>query len=126
MPLLPRLRRTVSTVLLRLARGARDHVGAGTRHPATWRDAAWRLRVNRHGWPAGPWDDEPDAAAWTYAGLPCLLLRNPAGIWCGYVGVWPGHPAYGGDDRVVEAVEACPDVPYGISGGGFDRNTEAD
>jgi hypothetical protein len=45
------------------------------------------------------WQDET-------TGMPCLLVRNHSGNWCGYVGVVQGHPLfgmpysalYGGDD----------------------------
>ena len=50
------------------------------------------------GWPAGPWDGEPDKIQWQdeATGLPCLAVRNPhAGNWCGYVGLPPGHPLHG-------------------------------
>ena len=50
------------------------------------------------GWPAGPWDNEPDKMQWPdeATGLPCLAVRNPpAGNWCGYVGLPPEHPLYG-------------------------------
>lgn len=50
------------------------------------------------GWPAGPWDSEPDKLQWPDAatGLPCLAVRHPfRGHWCGYVGVADGHPWYG-------------------------------
>ena len=50
------------------------------------------------GWPAGPWDSEPDKMQWPDAmtGLPCLAVRNRlSGNWCGYVGVAPDHPLHG-------------------------------
>ncbi len=52
--------------------------------------------IDRTGWPAGPWDDEPDRVEWVdyVTKLPCLLLRNEFGGWCGYVGVPVGHKAY--------------------------------
>ena len=60
--------------------------------------------VNRKGWPKGPWDDEPDRVDWkTKAGLSAIALRHPAGHWCGYVAVPPGHPAYeSGEEDVVD------------------------
>jgi hypothetical protein len=64
--------------------------------------------IDRSGWPAGPWDDEPDRDEWRHAGLPCLALRNGLGAWCGYVAVPPGHPAYGKD---------CGDVDASVHGG---------
>ena len=53
-----------------------------------------RYEVDRSSWPRGPWEAEPDRLDFRYAGLRCLLLRNERGVWCGYVGVPPGHPAY--------------------------------
>jgi hypothetical protein len=50
------------------------------------------------GWPAGPWDGEPDKVQWPDAAtsLPCLAVRNRRrGNWCGYVGVAPDHPLHG-------------------------------
>lgn len=50
------------------------------------------------GWPAGPWDSEPDKMQWPDAatGLPCLAVRHPRrGHWCGYVGVADGHSLHG-------------------------------
>ena len=52
-------------------------------------------RTNRAGWPAGPWDDEPDRVEFKHAGFPCLLKRNRCGAWCGYAAVAPGHPFHG-------------------------------
>lgn len=49
-------------------------------------------RVERAGWPPGPWDNEPDRWEGRHAGLPVLCVRNDFGAWCGYVGVPPGHP----------------------------------
>lgn len=53
-------------------------------------------KVDRTGWPAGPWDGEPDRVQWTdeATGLPCLIVRGPVGALCGYVGVTQGHPAF--------------------------------
>jgi len=49
------------------------------------------------GWPAGEWDDEPDKIQYQdeQTGLPCLIVRNPLGALCGYVGVDKKHPFYG-------------------------------
>ena len=50
------------------------------------------------GWPAGPWDGEPDKMQWpdVLTGLPCLAVRHPSyGHWCGYVGLPPEHLMYG-------------------------------
>lgn len=54
--------------------------------------------IDRSGWPAGPWDDEPDKVQWPdqATGLPCLAVRRGhSGHWCGYVGLPPEHPLYG-------------------------------
>jgi hypothetical protein len=42
----------------------------------------------------GPWNDEPDKVHWIdpATDLDCLIVRNPVGALCGYVGVPPGHP----------------------------------
>lgn len=53
--------------------------------------------INRVDWPAGPWDAEPDKAQWVdpATNLDCLIVRNPGGAWCGYVGIAEGHPWFG-------------------------------
>jgi hypothetical protein len=67
--------------------------------------------VDRSGWPAGPWDDEPDRVEFEHAGLPCLLNRGGDGAWCGYAAVPPGHPLHGqGYD--VPAVEVHGGLTY--------------
>lgn len=46
----------------------------------------------------GPWSHEPiDKLAWRDAAtnLDCILLRQPSGVWAGYVAVLPGHPLHG-------------------------------
>lgn len=55
--------------------------------------------IDRSEWGPGPWDDEPDKISWTdeSTDLPCLLVRNGMGVWCGYVAVEPGHPLHGTD-----------------------------
>ncbi len=54
--------------------------------------------------PPGPWDDEPDKIQWVDPGtdLDCLIVRNPMGALCGYVGVPPGHPWHGLDYNDVD------------------------
>jgi hypothetical protein len=54
-------------------------------------------------WGSGPWIDEPDRIEFEAHGLPCLMLRNPFGAWCGYAAVPPGHPYHGKSDADVEA-----------------------
>ncbi|TCK36701.1 hypothetical protein B0G84_5714 [Paraburkholderia sp. BL8N3] len=68
------------------------------------KDQQWTF-LDRTGWPAGPWDSEPDKAQWTDAvtGLPCMIHRNAYGAWCGYVGVAPGHPAYANEYADIDA-----------------------
>lgn len=41
---------------------------------------------------AGPWDNEPDWAEFQHEALPCKLMRNGEGAWCGYVHIPPYHP----------------------------------
>mgnify|MGYP001589404555 CR=1 FL=1 len=60
-------------------------------------------KVTRTGWPAGPWDAEPDRVEWRHAGLPCLILRNFDGALCGYAAVPPGHPDHGRDYNDIYA-----------------------
>lgn len=51
--------------------------------------------IDRTGWDAGPWDDEPDRVDFTTnVGLPGLILRNRLGSLCGYVAVDAAHPLY--------------------------------
>lgn len=54
-------------------------------------------KIDRSGFPAGPWDDEPDRIEWRdeETGLPCLIVRNYYGSLCGYVGLPPDHPLHG-------------------------------
>ena len=54
-------------------------------------------------WGPGPWVDKPDKIQWPdkVTGLPCLVVRNHSGAWCGYVGVSEEHPHFG---RVFETV----------------------
>lgn len=61
-------------------------------------------------WGDGPWVRENDRVEWRENGLPCLILRNQMGAWCGYVAVPPGHPWHGAHPLDVPA-----DVHGGIS-----------
>lgn len=65
-------------------------------------------KVDRSGWPPGPWDSEPDREEWRSHGMPCLVVRNDLGGLCGYVGVPPGHPHHG---------KGYDDVPADVHGG---------
>lgn len=53
--------------------------------------------VDKSTWGAGPWQNEPDKMQFSdpVTGLPCLIVRNPGGALCGYVGVPTDHPYYG-------------------------------
>lgn len=53
----------------------------------------------------GPWQDEPDRVEFEHAGLPCLMKRNPTGVWCGYAAVPPGHPLHG---QGYDEPDVCP------------------
>lgn len=57
----------------------------------------WSGYLDKSEWGEGQWTDEPDKRQWEDAatGLPCIIVRGPSGSWCSYVGVSPGHPAYG-------------------------------
>jgi hypothetical protein len=58
-------------------------------------------KVDKTGWPPGPWMDEPDKLLWrTRVGLPGLIVRHARyGFFCGYAAVPQGHPLYGVDWR---------------------------
>lgn len=51
-------------------------------------------------YPDRPWESEPDTAEWYDAstGYKCRIQRQTenSGTLCGYVGVFKGHPAWGG------------------------------
>lgn len=55
--------------------------------------------IDKTGWGDGPWQSEPDKRQWQdeATGLPCLIVRGPVGVLCGYVGVPEGHIAFGMD-----------------------------
>jgi hypothetical protein len=64
-------------------------------------------------WPRGPWDTEPDRVDFDHLGLPCFLLRNTMGAWCGYAGVPPAHPFSGLPyDDMNEAVNVHGGLTY--------------
>jgi hypothetical protein len=42
----------------------------------------------------GEWTNEPDRIQWEYKGYTCLMSRNPALAWCGYVALKFDHPYY--------------------------------
>jgi hypothetical protein len=61
--------------------------------------------MDKTGWGPGPWQEEPDKVQWQdpATSYPCLVVRNRSGAFCGYVGVSPGHWAYGKDYEDVPA-----------------------
>lgn len=69
-------------------------------------------KVDRTGWPPGPWDDEPDRIEWRSDGLPCLIVRNRWGALCGYVAVSDGHPWFGEDYNALPALEVHGGLTY--------------
>lgn len=79
-------------------------------------------KVDRTGWPNGPWDGEPDRVEWRdeATGLPCLIVRNRMGALCGYVAVPPGHPMHcdtqprpSGDDDPADRLQVHGGITYG-------------
>lgn len=66
--------------------------------------------LDRTEWSDGPWNREPDRVEFRHAGFPCLMRRNSQGIWCGYVGVPPGHPWFG-----VKSIDQEGDVHGGVT-----------
>lgn len=73
-------------------------------------------KVDRTGWPPGPWDAEPaDHVEFMAHGLPCLLRRHMYGYWCGYVGLPRTHVCYGTDnawDGPLGALEVHGGITY--------------
>lgn len=66
---------------------------------------------DKSAWGDGPWQTEPDKVQWSdkATGLPCIIRRSPMmGNWCGYVGVFAGHPFFGLDYN---------DIPVEVHGG---------
>jgi hypothetical protein len=78
------------------------------------------LSRDKSTWGDGPWQNEPDKVQYPdpHTGLPCLIVRNPMGALCGYVGVPKDHPAYG---RHYDQVDA--DVHGGLTFSGHCRDT---
>ena len=66
----------------------------------------------------GPWNDEPDKVQWIdpVTDLDCLIVRNPMGALCGYVGVPPGHPWHGvGWPRIEDDVTVHGGLTFSAS-----------
>lgn len=89
----------------------------------TWRHTPEERREHHRLTTPGPWDTEPDKVQWIdeATDLDCLALRNRMGVWCGYVGLPPGHPLHG-----VTVNEIDFDVHGGITFYGSLCQEEAD
>lgn len=92
------------------------------------KEIAWSGLVDRSGWARGPWDRElADKVQWPdgRTGLPCLAVRSNQGIWCGYVGVPEGHPAFGVRWRGLSGLKVHRGVDYsGVCSGHICHITE--
>lgn len=57
------------------------------------------------------WTGEPDKVQWIdpFTGYDCLIVRNPMGALCGYVGVPPGHSLHGVDYGACPQADDCPE-----------------
>lgn len=80
----------------------------------TYEERTWRFGKTDE-LPDGPWKHEPDKVHWVdeATGLDCLIVRNPLGALCGYVGVPPQHPWHGRD--YDEAPVCAVDVHGGLT-----------
>lgn len=79
--------------------------------------------ADRSQWGKGPWDSEPDdKVVWIDENthLDCMIVRNGAGAWCGYVGLPPEHPHHGKgyDDIPWECYDVHGGLTYANSCGG--------
>ena len=65
-------------------------------------------------WGPGPWQDEPDKVQWRdeATGLPCLIVRNRMGAWCGYAGVSNGHPLFGESGDEIHSLDCHGGVTF--------------
>lgn len=61
-----------------------------------FRDVKIEEFFDKSKWGDGPWSNEPDKISWVdnATNLPCLIVRNSFGAWCGYVGVNHNHPYF--------------------------------
>lgn len=73
--------------------------------------------IDRTGWPAGQWDNEPDLAEGVdeESGLSCVAMRNSLGAWCGYVLVPSGNRYFGQRYQDIEGSDDYPDIHGGIT-----------
>ena len=61
------------------------------------------------------WETEPEKADFEAHGLKCAMRRNPAGAWCGYVGVNNTHPWFGKDETdTVKVAQEIVERPIDI------------
>jgi hypothetical protein len=76
-------------------------------------ERVYTTRDEKNTWGDGPWLTEPDKISWTdeATGLPCLIVRGPAGALCGYVGVSEGHPLF--EQDYWGAYEVLAETPHG-------------
>ena len=53
--------------------------------------------VDKSEWKLGEWTEEPDKVQFIdrVTQFPCLIVRNPMGALCGYVGISSRHPYFG-------------------------------
>lgn len=77
--------------------------------------------IDKSDWGDGPWQSEPDALDWVdeATGFKCQIRRNDRmGILLGYVGVPPGHPAFGWcyDDAPLVRIEVHGGLTYANPG----------
>lgn len=80
-----------------------------------------RVKANRTGWPAGPWDGEPDNLDWKFGpGLRkvscCIRRHTTLGNLNGYVMIPPGHPWR---TELPETVEVHGGITYGPTSDGI-------
>lgn len=84
--------------------------------------------IDKSKWGPGPWTDEPDKIHWIdpTTDLDCLMHRNGAGAWCGYVGVTEGHPAFEVDYDYVrpDGDESYIEVHGGLTYAAFCQDTK--
>lgn len=68
--------------------------------------------VDKSSWDSGPWQNEPDKKQWQDKTtlLPCLVVRGPVGVLCGYVGVSSSHRWYQRSYNSCSLPEGCNDA----------------
>lgn len=68
----------------------------------------------RSEWGPGPWQQEPDYLHWVdqETGYDCLIVRNPVGALCGYVGLKPSHRFYEVNYNSLSALDVHGGLTY--------------